>query len=226
FYTGAPNGWPCWAFSNHDVVRHATRWQQHGITNEALAKQAGALLLSLQGSICMYQGEELGQTESDLEYSELTDPQGLRFWPENKGRDGCRTPMAWDANQPNAGFSLAKPWLPIKPSQAAHSAAQQMDNPDSVLNFYKRILHLRKSSAALKHGATQFLDTQEPILAFKRGDESLCIFNLSPTAQQMKISGQLTEWLAEGATLTDGELSLAGNGIALFQVVGAVAVSN
>lgn len=226
FYTGAPNGWPCWAFSNHDVVRHATRWKEYGATNEALAKQAGALLLSLQGSICMYEGEELGQTESDLEYSELTDPQGLRFWPENKGRDGCRTPMTWDANQPNAGFSCTKPWLPVKPEQASHSAAQQVDNPNSVLNFYKRMLRLRKSSEALKHGATHFLDTKEPILAFKRGDGMLCIFNLSPTAQTVKISGQVTESLLEAAQSANGQLSLAGNGVALFQIAGEVAVSN
>ncbi|HMT93919.1 alpha-amylase family glycosyl hydrolase [uncultured Thiothrix sp.] len=227
FYTGAPHGWPCWAFSNHDVVRHATRWKQYGVSNEALAKQAGALLLSLQGSICIYEGEELGQTESDLEYSELTDPQGLRFWPENKGRDGCRTPMTWDANQPNAGFSSTKPWLPVKPEQVAHSAAQQADNPNSVLNFYKRMLRLRKASAPLKQGATHFFATQEPILAFKRGSDLLCVFNLSPTVQHVKLSGgQVTEVLLEAAQLVDGRLNLAGNGVALFQVTDEVAVSN
>ena len=226
FYTGAPNGWPCWAFSNHDVVRHATRWKQYGASNAALAKQAGALLLSLQGSICIYEGEELGQTETDLAYSELTDPQGLRFWPENKGRDGCRTPMTWDATQPNAGFSSAQPWLPVKPEQAAHSAAQQMDNPHSVLNFYKQMLRLRKSSTALQQGATQFINTQEPILAFKRGDQILCIFNLSSSAQTVKITGNVTAFLVEAAQLANGELNLAGNGVALFNMIGEVAVSN
>ena len=99
FFAGAPDGWPCWAFSNHDVMRHVTRWAKHGVGREPLAKLAGALLLSLEGSICIYQGEELGQTETDIEFDELTDPQGMRFWPENKGRDGCRTPMVWDARQ-------------------------------------------------------------------------------------------------------------------------------
>ena len=97
FFAGAPGGWPSWAFSNHDVPRHVTRWREQGRGREALAKLAAALLLSLQGSICIFQGEELGQTETELEYHELDDPQGKRFWPENKGRDGCRTPMVWDA---------------------------------------------------------------------------------------------------------------------------------
>jgi alpha-glucosidase len=226
FYTGAPHGWPCWAFSNHDVVRHATRWQKHAVNHEALAKQAGALLLSLQGSICIYQGEELGQTESDLDYSELTDPQGLRFWPENKGRDGCRTPMVWDASKPNAGFSEAKPWLPVKPEQAARSVEGQLNDPHSVLNFYKHMLRLRQASEALKHGTTHFLDTQEPLLAFIRGNNLLCIFNLSPTEQQAKLSGLVTLILAEGVKLNDEQISLAGNGFALFQIADEVSVSN
>jgi alpha-glucosidase len=225
FYTGAPNGWPCWAFSNHDVVRHATRWKDYGVSNETLAKQAGALLLSLQGSICMYEGEELGQTESDLDYSELTDPQGLRFWPENKGRDGCRTPMVWDANKPNAGFSDAKPWLPVKPEQAAHSVAGQVDNPNSALNFYKKMLRFRKASDALKYGATSFLDTKEPILAYLRAPNLLCVFNLSPTEQQLTLNGQITEVLAEGLKLDAGQMSLAGNGFAFFEVAGEVSIS-
>jgi len=226
FYAGAPNGWPCWAFSNHDVTRHTSRWQQYGASNEALAKQAGALLLSLQGSICIYEGEELGQTETDLEYSELTDPQGLRFWPENKGRDGCRTPMVWDASQTNAGFSEAKPWLPVKPEQAAHSVSTQIDKPDSVLNFYKKMLRLRKSSETLKQGATKFLTTQEPILAFTRGEDMLCVFNLSPKPQTIKLDGNLTEVISEAAQLSNDQLSLAGNGLALFTFVGEVSVSN
>ena len=87
------------------MPRHVTRWKKHGLGREPLAKLAGALLLSLEGSVCLYQGDELGQTETELELHELTDPQGIRFWPEPIGRDGCRTPMVWDATRANAGFS-------------------------------------------------------------------------------------------------------------------------
>ena len=141
---------------------------QAGASPEALAKLAGALLLSLEGSICLYQGEELGQTETELEYHELTDPQGIRFWPENKGRDGCRTPMVWDAAEPNAGFSTGRPWLPVKAPQAARPAAGQVGEPDSVLEFYRRMLRLRRETDALRMGRTKFFDVSEPVLAFTR----------------------------------------------------------
>jgi alpha-glucosidase len=104
FFTGAPDGWPMWAFSNHDVIRHVGRWARHGATPDLLAKQAAALLLSFQGSICLWQGEELGQTDTELAFEDLTDPQGIAFWPEPMGRDGTRTPMVWDGS-PHGGFT-------------------------------------------------------------------------------------------------------------------------
>ena len=115
FFEGAPSGWPTWAFSNHDVRRHVSRWAKYGDRAASRWRSSpAALLLSLEGSICIYQGEELGQTETELELFELTDPQGIRFWPEPIGRDGCRTPMVWDAGNASSGFSTGRPWLPIK----------------------------------------------------------------------------------------------------------------
>jgi alpha-glucosidase len=226
FYAGAPQGWPTWAFSNHDVVRHVTRWRKQGASQDALAKLAGALLLSLQGSICIYQGEELGQTETDLEYHELTDPQGIRFWPEDKGRDGCRTPMAWDASEPNAGFTTARPWLPVKAPQAARHAAGQLGRADSVLEFYRRMLRLRREIEALRTGPTVFLDTSEPVLAFTRGGEVLCVFNLSPERHEVRLAGAGEAAVAEGAEHRDGRLVLHPNGFALLEVVGTVEVAD
>lgn len=225
FFTGAPGGWPTWAFSNHDVVRHATRWARHGASEDALAKQAAALLLSLQGSICVYQGEELGQTETDLAYDELTDPQGLRFWPENKGRDGCRTPMVWD-EAPNAGFSTGAPWLPVKAPQAARHAAGQAGREESVLEFYRRMLKLRRETEALRLGATRFFDTAEPVLAFTRGEEMLCVFNLSPEMRQVALRGAGDAAIAEGARVEAGRLTLEPNGFLLAPVVGTAGVAD
>lgn len=211
FYEIAPKGWPCWAFSNHDVVRHATRWQDHGTDNAALAKLCGALLLSLEGSICMYQGEELGQTETVLSYDELTDPQGLTFWPEDKGRDGCRTPMVWDKTAPNGGFSDApRTWLPVKEPQLAKAASEQGDG--SVLSFYKAMLALRKSETVLKDGRTSFLDLPEPLLGFTRGDAFICVFNLSSAPQSTPLEKAREIVLSEGEELDQGALKLAGNG--------------
>ncbi len=110
------DGWSCWALSNHDVVRHATRWGEGEPDRHAYLKVISALLMSLRGSVCLYQGEELGLDEAELRFEDLQDPYGIRFWPEFKGRDGCRTPMVWEGGTPNAGFSTGKPWLPVPAS--------------------------------------------------------------------------------------------------------------
>jgi alpha-glucosidase len=226
FFSEAPEGWPAWAFSNHDVPRHVSRWAAHGADPGRLAKLCAALLLSLQGSICLYQGEELGQLETELEYHELDDPQGKRFWPENKGRDGCRTPMVWDAAEPNGGFTTGRPWLPIKAPQLARAAAGQIGRADSVLEFYRRMLRLRREHDVLRTGATVFHDTAEPVLAFTRGGEILCLFNLSPSTRGLRVQG-VGEALISGALTRCGDsLTLGPNGFALLPVVGVAEVAD
>jgi len=90
----APDAWPCWAYSNHDTVRHVTRW---GLSS-AETKIYATLLMCLRGSVCLYQGEELGLPEAEIAFEDLQDPYGIQFWPEFKGRDGCRTPMVWETD--------------------------------------------------------------------------------------------------------------------------------
>jgi alpha-glucosidase len=227
FFEDAPGGWPTWAFSNHDVVRHATRWAKYGRSPEALAKLAGALLLSLEGSICIYQGDELGQTETDLELYELIDPQGIRFWPENKGRDGCRTPMVWDASEPNAGFSTGRPWLPVKAAQEANHVAGQLGRPDSVLEFYRTMLKLRRDTEELRTGRTRFFDVSTPLLAFTRGDSVLCLFNLSPESHQIRLSGGGALALAQGMEHGEADLvTLHPNAFAIMEAEGEVTVTD
>ena len=214
FFAGAPDGWPCWAFSNHDVNRHVTRWADHAQSRVALARQAAALLLSLQGSICIYQGEELGQTETMLEFDELTDPAGIRFWPEERGRDGCRTPMVWEAAAPNAGFSTAnRTWLPVRPAQAAVAVDRQGEG--SVLAFYKEMLALRRASDDLMAGATAFIDLPEPLLAFQRGAGTICVFNLGPDPTDVALTGGEI-LMAEAANRRDGGVRLGPNGFAIL----------
>ncbi|WP_126975144.1 alpha-amylase family glycosyl hydrolase [Frigidibacter oleivorans] len=182
FFTGAPQGWPCWSFSNHDVNRHVSRWSPHDAGGDALARQAAALILSFEGAICLYQGEELGQTETDILWEELTDPVGLRFWPDNKGRDGCRTPMVWDRDGHAAGFSTAEPWLPVKPPQRARAVSEQAGKAGSVLEAYRAMLAFRRATPALTGRGTRFLDLPEPLLGFVRGEGAgavTCLFNLS-----------------------------------------------
>lgn len=214
FFRGAPGGWPAWAFSNHDVNRHVTRWAEHGADRAALAKQAAALLLSLQGSIYIYQGEELGQTETELSFEELTDPAGINFWPEEKGRDGCRTPMVWEVAAPNAGFSAAnRTWLPVKRPQADVAADRQGEG--SVLDFYRRMIAFRKDSEDLRLGTTEFIDLPEPALGFRRGGGTLCLFNLSPRTVGIALTGGRIR-MAEAATHTAGRLTLGPSGFAIL----------
>ena len=167
-------------FSNHDVIRHVSRWDQANNSLE-FAKLTCALLLSLKGSVCIYQGEELGQLETELDFAELTDPPGIRFWPENKGRDGCRTPMTWDSTKDNAGFSSVKPWLPVKSNQIERSVNLQEEDKDSVLHFYRDFISFRKKERSLIDGDISFQKTGNSILFFSReGKEKIgCLFNLS-----------------------------------------------
>lgn len=217
FNKGAPHGHPSWSFSNHDVERHISRFAKFGANAEALGRQAVALLMGFEGAIGIYQGEELGLPQAELEYHELTDPPGLRFWPEVKGRDGCRTPMVWEAEAAHGGFTEGSPWLPVKPPHLARAVDQQDAAPASLLNVYRATIAFRQNSNALRHGATTFLDTPEPVLAFHRvaKDETLtCIYNLSPSPVSVTLSGEARITGPSAATLSGLTLELPANGFA------------
>lgn len=227
FFEVGPDGWPCWSFSNHDVPRHMTRWAKHSQSPAELSRQAAALVLSLKGSVCLYQGEELGLTETDLLFEELTDPRGIRFWPEDKGRDGCRTPMPWAAGETPNGFTTGTPWLPVKPAQSALNVAGQNADENSTLAFYRKTLAWRKTHPALQSGDIAFIKTDEPILAFTRSegnDALLCVFNLSAEPQSLDVSGLIAgssvEPVSQNAELTDAALTLGANGYAFIPVSG------
>ena len=173
-------GWPCWAISNHDVQRAVTRWGGAD-AGDALARQLVALVCSLRGTVCLYQGEELGLPEADVPFEALQDPYGKAFWPTFKGRDGCRTPMPWNGGD-NAGFSRGTPWLPVPEVHRARNVQAQDADADSVLNAVRAFLHWRKSLPALVLGSIRFLDAPDAVLAFVReheGQRILVAFNLS-----------------------------------------------
>mgnify|MGYP006164776067 CR=1 FL=1 len=177
------DGWPCWALSNHDVARVATRWGgEH--PDPRLLRLAAAFQLSLRGTVCLYQGEELGLGEADVPFEALQDPYGITFWPNFKGRDGCRTPLPW-IDAPLAGFTTGKPWLPIPAEHQAAAVAVQAQDPHSVLSAFRSFLAWRRTQPALLHGDIRFLDSAEPVLLFERmlADETLLLaFNLSAEA--------------------------------------------
>ena len=209
FFAAAPNGWPCWAFSNHDVQRHVSRWGCRPELSDDLARMAGALLMSLPGSICIFQGEELGQTETELEYAELTDPQGLNYWPADKGRDGCRTPMAWQYDALNAGFSEArKTWLPVKEAQASKAVDLQDGAENSVLETYRALLKYRNASADLWTSICSFPDLGDAVLGIRRGGDTLCLFNLSDSSQSIVLPEQVHVDLDSKAKIAEDSAEL------------------
>jgi alpha-glucosidase len=180
------DGWACWAFSNHDVVRQASRW---GLDDQS-GRLFAALLLSLRGSICLYQGEELGLTEADVAFEDLQDPYGIRFWPKFKGRDGCRTPMPWERDNGNGGFSQGRPWLPMPAEHLSRAVAQQEGGADTMLAFYRRMIAYRQSRPALVKGTMTGLTAGDGVLSFQRhhaGQTLLCAFNMTADAQTLTL---------------------------------------
>ena len=176
----ARDGWCCLAIGNHDVRRVASRWTGNAPDMES-AKLFSILLGCLRGAVCIYQGDELGLPEADVPFECLRDPYGLNFWPAYKGRDGCRTPMPWNGDAPNAGFSRSMPWLPVDTSHFALAANRQTGDPDSVYGCVRDFLRFRKNQPALLHGDLTFLPAHNNVLAFSRSttrQELLVCFNL------------------------------------------------
>lgn len=171
--------WPSWALSNHDVTRVATRWSQGGPPRAHLWL---ALLAVLRGTVFIYQGEELGLTQSEIDFAQLQDPFGKAHWPRHKGRDGCRTPMPWQGDAPHAQFTTGTPWLPVDAAHLPLAVDLQEADPDSCLQFTRRLLALRKRHPALRVGALDVLLADRDVLMLKRsheGDAVLAVFNLS-----------------------------------------------
>jgi alpha-glucosidase len=186
FEHGAPEGWACWAMSNHDVERHASRWR----LSEAQIRLYAAILLSLRGSVCLYQGEELGLPEALLAYEDLRDPYGIRMWPKFRGRDGCRTPIPWANDNTYAGFSETRPWLPAPPEHLSRAVSLQNEDPDSTLNFYRRLLTWRRGEPALARGDFAVVAARHDLIAYTRshgGRTVLCAFNLGDAPARLPL---------------------------------------
>ncbi len=211
----ASDGWACWALSNHDVVRHATRWATGEKDPAAYLKVLSAMLMSLRGSVCIYQGEELGLGEVEIAFEDIQDPYGKSMWPEFKGRDGCRTPMVWDQNA-NGGFSSGKPWLPVPAEHVAQSVSTQKGREGSMLEHYRRFLAFRRSHPALAKGEIEFLAADGDVIAFTRthGNEKLvCVFNLGGRPAQLALDVGAADALTGhgfSANAAGGRINLEG----------------
>jgi alpha-glucosidase len=181
-------GWPSWAFSNHDAPRVATRWSEGGNRRE-LARFAMLLLTTLRGNIFLYQGEELGLPQAQIAFADLQDPEAIANWPATLGRDGARTPMPWRSSAAHAGFSDAPPWLPVSPEHFALAVDRQEHDPDSLLALTRRLMELRRRSAALRTGSMRFVEAPPDVLVFERSARSerlLCAFNFGSSEREWR----------------------------------------
>ncbi len=181
-------GWPTYVITNHDIMRSYTRYAD-GAHNDDVAKMMAALYLTLRGTAIMYYGEEIGMENNDPKTKDdVQDPIGKLGWPLEKGRDGERTPMQWTGGQ-NAGFSKAKPWLPVPPSAKTHNVASEMKDQNSVLSFYRQLLALRHREPALLEGNLEMLNESDPnVLTYVRRykDETILVMlNMSAKDQQV-----------------------------------------
>jgi alpha-glucosidase len=176
------DGWPSFAFSNHDAPRAASRFSAKPSEHPAVARLCLLLLLSLRGNAFIYQGEELGLPQAEVPFERLQDPEAIANWPATLGRDGARTPLPWRAGQPHAGFSTGEPWLPLDPRHQALAVDRQEEDPGSTLHYARAVIAFRRAHPALVSGELTLLPTADPVVAFERtlgGERLLCAFNLS-----------------------------------------------
>ncbi|MFE9565106.1 glycoside hydrolase family 13 protein [Streptomyces sp. NPDC006487] len=198
---GAPT---TWVLSNHDVVRHVTRYGG-GAEGLARARAAALLMLALPGSAYVYQGEELGLPEVlDLPDGVRQDPAFTRGAGQDGMRDGCRVPIPWSGTQAPYGFGDGGSWLPQPAEWAGLSVAAQTGDPDSTLELYRSALHLRRSHPELGAGdAVEWLEAPAGVLAFRRG-EFTCTVNTTGGPVRMPAPG--TVLLASGPLPDPSEL--------------------
>ena len=161
----------------------------------------------MRGSASIYQGEELGLPEAEVPFQLLQDPYGRAFWPEFKGRDGCRTPMPWTGEAPNGGFTTGTPWLPAYGPHLLLAIERQAADPDSMLAFSRTLLHWRRTQPLLRTGGIRFFDTQEPrLLHFERyGDGASplqAIFNFGGEPVSMPLPDGLTPLVGQPLAAT------------------------
>jgi alpha-glucosidase len=183
---------PLVVFDNHDNARSWNRYGD-GVHDAAIARVVATMLFTTRATAMMYYGQEIGMvTTTPSRKEDVKDPIGIIGWPKEKGRDGERTPMQWDTSL-NAGFSTAATtWLPVAPDYKTVNVEVEGREPSSLLNWYKRLIELRRTDPALRDGALTMLDSTNPnVLSYLRkgpAGAASVVVSLNFTAQPQTVS--------------------------------------
>ncbi len=218
----ASTGWPTYVMSNHDIVRSVDRYTPSGADKNQVAKLLATLMMTLQGTPIMYYGEEIAMENNDpRRVEDVLDSIGRLGWPQNKGRDGERTPMQWNDTL-NAGFSISKPWLPVHPDYKMRNVAAERRDSNSVLNYYKRIIALRRDHPALHEGGYAPLNEDDAnVLAYLReyrGRKVLVALNMSSKPQTVRFHiGSIARTLLSSLKMKPNRVNLSSLELAPFE---------
>jgi len=226
-----PKGaWPNFTLGNHDQPRAARRYRSHfpgrrgEAETEARCRILCAMLLTLRGTPFLYYGEEIGLRGGRMRRAEILDPAGISTWPLPFGRDPERRPMPWDSSA-NAGFSPAKPWLPLDDDYRERNVEAQRSDPASLFNIYARLIRLRRSEKALEEGDIRFLETPRRVLAYQRsaGTDRISVYlNFSRLRKRVRLD-QASEVLfgshrKAGEAIASGIVILSGYEVLVTEV--------
>jgi alpha-glucosidase len=201
--TGINGNIPLLLFDNHDNARLDKRYGD-GVHDTDIQRAISTILFASRGAALFYYGDEIGmKTTPPTRKKDVKDPIGITGWPKEKGRDGERTPMQWTA-EPNAGFTTGTPWLPVPPSAAIINVEAEKGDLNSLFNWYRSLIRLKKTVPAFEHGADVMLDQENTnVLSWMRQ---------APGAPQVVVSvnftaqPQIVNLVSGGAGLKAGNL--------------------
>ncbi|MBD5560785.1 MAG: alpha-glucosidase [Clostridia bacterium] len=221
------NGWNALFLENHDLPRIVSRWGSEAPHQKESAKMLAALFLGLEGTPFIYQGSELGMTNLRLPLDEYVDlavkseyAKGLELGyseeeaieiVQAQNRDNARTPMQWNT-EPNAGFTKGVPWLPVNPNFQEINAEAEMADPDSVFNFYRQLIALRKELPVFRTGEfTPLQRDSATVLAYRRDSADghlLIACNMTEDSQPFDVPADFADADLIAANYPDAEGAL------------------
>ncbi|MCG7381477.1 alpha-glucosidase [Paenibacillus sp. ACRRY] len=206
------DAWNSLFWNNHDLPRIVSRWGNDGEYRIESAKMLATLLHGMQGTPYIYQGEELGMTNVQYAIEDYRDIELLNFYKERmgkgypessvmesifaKGRDNARTPMQWDSSD-NAGFTQGEPWIKVNPNYTDIHAQDNLNNPESIFHYYRKLIQLRKDHEVIVYGDYELVFPDDPeVFAYTRtlnGTKILVVCNFQGNTIELPLQEQLAE---------------------------------